>query len=138
VYVDGGIKRGRDIFKALALGAKAVMVGRPMIYGMAVGGELGVARTVEMLRDELKICMQLGGTQTVDQIDRTFIVRHGKENDEALTLEAGSVEARAAPLNPDDCLGILADLDLEGLADVFLEDGQPASVPILRTVHQVR
>merc|ERR1719238_831305 len=73
VYVDGGIDRGRDIFKALALGAKMVMVGRPMIYGMAVGGELGVARTVEVLRDELKICMQLGGTQTVDQIDRTFI-----------------------------------------------------------------
>lgn len=111
VYVDGGIKRGRDIFKALALGAKAVMVGRPMIYGMAVGGELGVARTVEMLRDELKICMQLGGTQTVDQIDRTFIVRHGKENDEALTLEAGSVEAKAAPLVPADILKISAKQD---------------------------
>merc|ERR1712166_1452246 len=96
VYVDGGINRGRDIFKALALGAKAVMIGRPMIYGMAVGGELGVARTVEMLRDELKICMQLGGTQTVDQIDRTFIVRHGKETaDKALRLEAGSATARS-------------------------------------------
>ena len=93
VYVDGGINRGRDIFKALALGAKAVLLGRPMIYGMAVGGEHGVNRTVELLRDELKTCMQLGGAQTVAQIDRTFIVRHGKENDEALTLEAGSVEA---------------------------------------------
>ena len=93
VYVDGGINRGRDIFKALALGAKAVLLGRPMIYGMAVGGEHGVNRTVELLRDELKTCMQLGGAQTVAQIDRTFIVRHGKENDESLTLEAGSVEA---------------------------------------------
>ena len=93
VYVDGGINRGRDIFKALALGAKAVLLGRPMIYGMAVGGEHGVNRTVELLRDELKTCMQLGGAQNVAQIDRTFIVRHGKENDEALTLEAGSVEA---------------------------------------------
>ena len=93
VYVDGGIKRGRDIFKALALGAKAVLLGRPMIYGMAVGGELGVARTVELLRDELKTCMQLGGAQTVAQIDRTFIVRHGKEHDDALELEAGSIEA---------------------------------------------
>merc|ERR1712166_336290 len=79
VYVDGGINRGRDIFKALALGAKAVMIGRPMIYGMAVGGELGVERTVEVLRDELKTIMQLAGTQDVAQIDRTFIVRHGKE-----------------------------------------------------------
>jgi hypothetical protein len=48
----------------------------------AVGGELGVARTVEMLRDELKTCMQLGGTQHVGQIDRTFIVRHGVAEDE--------------------------------------------------------
>merc|ERR1711865_114035 len=111
VYVDGGINRGRDIFKALALGAKAVVIGRPMIYGMALGGELGVARTVEVLRDELKICMQLGGTQTVDQIDRTFIVRHGKENDEALTLEAGSVEARSAPQDPKDILKISAKQD---------------------------
>lgn len=111
VYVDGGIKRGRDVFKALALGAKAVMIGRPMIYGMAVGGELGVARTVEMLRDELKICMQLGGTQTVDQIDRTFVVRHGKEHDEALTLEAGSVEAKSAPQSTADILKISAKQD---------------------------
>ena len=93
VFVDGGIKRGRDIFKALALGAKAVLLGRPMIYGMAVGGEDGVARTVELLREELKTCMQLGGAQSVSQIDRTFIVRHGKEHDDALELEAGSIEA---------------------------------------------
>lgn len=85
IIVDGGVTRGRDIFKALALGAKAVMVGRPMIYGMAVGGELGVARTVELLREELKTCMQLGGVQTVEQIDRTFIVRHGQDTaDKAL------------------------------------------------------
>jgi isopentenyl diphosphate isomerase/L-lactate dehydrogenase-like FMN-dependent dehydrogenase len=79
VYVDGGIKRGRDIFKALALGAKAVLLGRPMIYGMAVGGELGVARTVEILRDELKTIMQLAGTQDIDQIDRSFIMRNGTD-----------------------------------------------------------
>jgi len=95
VFVDGGISRGRDIFKALALGAKAVMVGRPMIYGMAVGGEQGVARAIELLRDELKTVMQLSGTQNVDQIDRTFIVRQGKENDEALTLTAGTDDAKA-------------------------------------------
>jgi len=94
VYVDGGITRGRDIFKALALGAKAVMIGRPMIYGMAVGGELGVARTVELLRDELKTIMQLAGTQTTDQIDRTFITRVGRENDESLSLLAGTNEAK--------------------------------------------
>jgi len=95
VYVDGGITRGRDVFKALALGAKAVMIGRPVIYGMAVGGDLGVARVIELLRDELKTVMQLAGTQTVDQIDRTFIVRHGKEHDEAISLEAGSNAAKS-------------------------------------------
>merc|ERR1719238_260030 len=111
VYVDGGIDRGRDIFKAIALGAKAVMVGRPMIYGMAVGGELGVARTVEMLRDELKTVMQLAGAQSTEQIDRTFIVRHGKQYDDALQLECGSNEAKAAPLNPEDILKISAKQD---------------------------
>ena len=75
VYVDGGIKRGRDIFKALALGAKAVMLGRPMIYGMAVGGEHGVQHTVKLLHDELKTVMQLAGTQSTEQIDRSFVVR---------------------------------------------------------------
>jgi len=79
VIVDGGIKRGRDIFKALALGAKAVMLGRPMIYGMAVGGEKGVARTVEILRDELKTIMQLAGTQDTAQIDQSFITRNGTD-----------------------------------------------------------
>jgi len=97
VYVDGGIKRGRDIFKALALGAKACMIGRPMIYGMAVGGDLGVARTVELLRDELKTVMQLSGAQSTEQIDRTFIVRstNRAQNDEALDLEAGTDQAFA-------------------------------------------
>lgn len=80
VYVDGGIDRGRDIFKALALGARAVLVGRPMIYGMAVGGDKGVARTVEILRDELKTVMQLAGAQTTEQIDRSFVARHGVDD----------------------------------------------------------
>lgn len=83
VYVDGGIKRGRDIFKALALGAKAVMLGRPMIYGMAVGSEHGVNRTVELLRDELKTIMQLSGTQNTDQIDRSFVVRTSTDTSDA-------------------------------------------------------
>ena len=68
IIVDGGVTRGRDIFKALALGAKAVMVGRPMIYGMAVGGELGVARTVELLREELKTTRNARKRTRKDQI----------------------------------------------------------------------
>lgn len=72
-----------DVFKALALGAKAVMMGRPMIYGMAVGGELGVARTVEIIQDELKTIMQLSGTQDLSQINRTFVLRHGTDTSTA-------------------------------------------------------
>ena len=60
-----------------------------------MGGELGVERVVNLLKDELKTCMQLGGAQTTEQIDRTFIVRHGHDEDVALSLEAGSIEAKA-------------------------------------------
>merc|ERR1711924_531408 len=66
---------GRDIFKARALGAKAVLVGRPVIWGLAVGGDEGVQKVWELLREELKTCMQLAGAQSLDQIDRTFIAR---------------------------------------------------------------
>ena len=74
IIVDGGVRRGRDIFKALALGAKAVLVGRPLIYGLAAGGEEGVKRVIELLEEELVTCMQLCGCQTVEQIDRSFVV----------------------------------------------------------------
>lgn len=73
VFVDGGVRRGRDIFKARALGAKAVLVGRPLIWGLAVGGDEGVQKVWELLREELKTCMQLSGAQSLDQIDRSFI-----------------------------------------------------------------
>eukprot|EP01050_Picozoa_sp_SAG11_P045688 SAG11_NODE_22923_length_398_cov_0.668896_1_plen_80_part_10 len=70
-----------------------------MIYGMAVGGDLGVARTVELLRDELKTCMQLAGAQSTEQIDRSFVARHGvvdtvsqQWNDPA-AIEARELEA---------------------------------------------
>merc|ERR1711988_2076243 len=73
VFVDGGVRRGRDIFKARALGAKAVLVGRPVIWGLAVGGDEGVQKVWELLREELKTCMQLAGAQSLDQIDCSFI-----------------------------------------------------------------
>ena len=73
VYVDGGVRRGRDVFKARALGAKAVLVGRPVIWGLAVAGDEGVKKVWEVLREELKTCMQLAGAQSLDQIDRSFV-----------------------------------------------------------------
>jgi isopentenyl diphosphate isomerase/L-lactate dehydrogenase-like FMN-dependent dehydrogenase len=69
VYLDGGIRRGSDIFKALALGARAVLMGRPLFWGLAVNGEDGVSAVIEMLRDELEATMGICGRTTIDSID---------------------------------------------------------------------
>jgi len=68
VYMDGGIRRGSDIFKALALGARAVLMGRPLFWGLAVNGEDGVSAVIEMLRDELAATMGICGRTTIDSI----------------------------------------------------------------------
>jgi 4-hydroxymandelate oxidase len=69
ILLDGGIRRGTDVLKALALGAKAVLIGRPILWGLAVAGEAGVTRIIEILRDELDLAMALSGCPTVDSID---------------------------------------------------------------------
>ncbi|THG13082.1 hypothetical protein TEA_029728 [Camellia sinensis var. sinensis] len=71
VLIDGGVRRGTDIFKALALGAQAVMIGRPVLYGLAAKGENGVRRVIEMLKDELEPTMALSGCLTVKDITRS-------------------------------------------------------------------
>jgi 4-hydroxymandelate oxidase len=68
VYVDGGIRRGTDIFKALALGARAVMIGRPAIWALTLRGAEGVAEVLEHLRIELVRAMQLSGTASLRDI----------------------------------------------------------------------
>jgi L-lactate dehydrogenase (cytochrome)/(S)-mandelate dehydrogenase len=78
VLVDGGFRRGTDILKALALGARAVMIGRPYIYGLAVHGEEGVVEVVDILRDELKRALTLTGVRSAQEVDRSHLVpRHG-------------------------------------------------------------
>ncbi|TDZ22512.1 Cytochrome b2 [Colletotrichum orbiculare MAFF 240422] len=72
VYVDGGISRGTDIFKALCLGAKAVGVGRGLLYGLNYGAE-GVARYIEILRDELETTMKMCGVTSLDQVHPGFL-----------------------------------------------------------------
>lgn len=74
VILDGGVRRGIDVFKALALGASAVMIGRPYLYGLAAGGALGVARVVEILRTELEMTMGLAGCTKLSQISPDFIL----------------------------------------------------------------
>ena len=73
VLVDGGIRRGTDIFKALALGATAVGIGRPEAWGLAAFGQAGVEAVLEMLRRELRTIMQQAGTTSVDTITRSYI-----------------------------------------------------------------
>jgi isopentenyl diphosphate isomerase/L-lactate dehydrogenase-like FMN-dependent dehydrogenase len=73
VLIDGGFRRGTDIFKALALGASAVCVGRPFLWGLGAFGEQGVARVLVILREELKRTMQLAGTTSLAGITRAWI-----------------------------------------------------------------
>ena len=74
VLMDGGVRRGTDVLKALALGARAVLVGRPYLWGLAVAGEDGVRRVLELLRRELELAMALCGRPAVASIDRTLVI----------------------------------------------------------------
>jgi 4-hydroxymandelate oxidase len=73
VYLDGGIRRGTDILKAIALGARAVLVGRPILWGLAVNGTEGVYHILEILRAELELAMILAGRPTLESIDRSLV-----------------------------------------------------------------
>jgi L-lactate dehydrogenase (cytochrome) len=68
VYMDGGVRRGTDIFKALALGAKAVGVGRPFLFAMSAYGQLGVQHAIQILKDELEMTMRLMGVTAIQDI----------------------------------------------------------------------
>jgi isopentenyl diphosphate isomerase/L-lactate dehydrogenase-like FMN-dependent dehydrogenase len=73
VFVDGGVRRGTDVFKALALGATAVGIGRPFLWGLGAFGEAGVDRVLEILQGELKLAMGNCGTRTVADITRAYV-----------------------------------------------------------------
>ncbi len=73
VYLDGGIRRGTDVLKALALGARAVLIGRPLFWGLAADGTAGVKAIVQMLRDELEIAMGQCGRPTIQSIDISLL-----------------------------------------------------------------
>lgn len=74
VLVDGGLRRGTDVLKAIALGAHAVLIGRPAVQGLAAGGAAGVAQTIRLLRDELEIAMALCGCRTLGDIKPSVLV----------------------------------------------------------------
>jgi 4-hydroxymandelate oxidase len=74
VLMDGGVRRGTDVLKALALGARAVLVGRPILWGLTAGGEAGVGRVLALLRAELEHAMALAGRPDVARVDRGLVV----------------------------------------------------------------
>jgi L-lactate dehydrogenase (cytochrome) len=69
VLFDGGVRSGQDVMRALALGARACLVGRAYVYGLAAGGEAGVATAIDILQKELSVTMALTGTRSVNEID---------------------------------------------------------------------
>jgi 4-hydroxymandelate oxidase len=77
LYIDGGFRRGTDVLKALALGARAVLIGRPYLWGLAVGGESGVRHVLSLLRDEIALDVLLCGCTRVSDISRECIVPAG-------------------------------------------------------------
>ncbi|GAP83600.2 putative L-lactate dehydrogenase [Rosellinia necatrix] len=81
VWVDGGIRRGTDVVKALALGAKAVGIGRAALFGLGAGGQEGVERTLEILRDETITCMKLLGVKNVSELGPQHVNARKVERD---------------------------------------------------------
>jgi 4-hydroxymandelate oxidase len=73
VLVDGGIRRGTDVLKALALGARAVMVGRPVLWGLAVAGADGATRVLDILLSEFDVALALAGAPRAAELDRSFV-----------------------------------------------------------------
>ncbi|XP_048391517.1 hydroxyacid oxidase 1 [Stegostoma tigrinum] len=76
VFLDGGVRKGTDVLKALALGAKAVFLGRPILWGLAYQGEEGVCDVLQMLKDEFKLSLALAGCRSVKEIDKSLVKRN--------------------------------------------------------------
>ncbi|XP_022575429.2 glycolate oxidase 2-like [Brassica napus] len=74
VFLDGGVRRGTDVFKALALGASGIFIGRPVVFSLAAEGEAGVRKVLQMLRDEFELTMALSGCRSLSEITRNHIV----------------------------------------------------------------
>ena len=77
VLVDSGFRRGSDVYKALAIGARAVGIGRPYLYGLASFGQEGVERVLDILRAELALAMRQCGTTSIAQITRASVLKNG-------------------------------------------------------------
>lgn len=82
VLMDGGVRRGTDVIKAICLGARAVLIGRAYAYGLAAGGPAGVTRAIDILRAEIERALKLLGCPSISALDRSYVNR--REVSEAL------------------------------------------------------
>lgn len=73
VFLEGGVRRGIHVFRALAMGASAVAVGRPMLYGLALGGWRGVKSVFDLINEELRLAMKLAGCARLADVTRAFV-----------------------------------------------------------------
>ena len=97
IYIDGGVRRGTDVLKCLALGARAVFIGRPIFWGLSVGGEDGMRRVLEILRAELDVAMGLCGLTDVKKATPSLVALPNGDNNsndivDALERLAGLLE----------------------------------------------
>lgn len=83
ILLDGGVRRGGDVLKALALGAKAVLIGRPYVWGLALGGQDGVAHMLEMIHAEMKRSLQLMGCSSIHDLNPNWLSVHGLTRQDA-------------------------------------------------------
>lgn len=100
IYLDGGVRSGADIAAAVALGAHACLIGRPYLYGLMAGGELGVDRCLDLLREELTRTMALLGARTVAQLDRQLVTLDPAPLPVALVREPATGAALDHPGKP--------------------------------------
>ncbi len=89
VMVDGGVRRGTDVFKALALGASAVGIGRPYCWGLGAFGQAGVERVIDLLNREFAICMRGSGTVSLAAIDESYVMDSGHINPDSVPSTFG-------------------------------------------------
>ncbi|MFF4708380.1 aminotransferase class I/II-fold pyridoxal phosphate-dependent enzyme [Streptomyces sp. NPDC001288] len=126
VLVDGGVRRGTDVLTALALGADAALIGRPVLHGLAAAGQDGVARTLDVLREELTDAMALTGTRTVAdarkvRVDLDGRAGRGHRHEPARPAAPSAPPAAARPGSPGEP-GVLARKDLHAsVSDPLLD-----------------
>ena len=132
VYLDGGVRRGSDMLKAVALGARACLAGRALVYGLGAAGEAGVERAMSILAEELRVAMALSGCTSLGQLDRSWVRPPSSRVSGSLAaVQQGSGERAVVLLDLGERLEVAEQLvehrDLEHAPDRGL--GSPPATP---------